>query len=125
MCFETKRTFLDDYPRLKREWNYQKNNELKLYPGNLSRKSKKKVWWKCIEKNHEWQAAIGNRTFDCNCPYCGNKKMCEDGSNSLYFTASEQLKKEWIEEKNGSMKLYSPVSGKKVWWRCLKKAHEW
>ena len=60
---------------MKKEWNYQKNNQLNLYPTKLSKGYDKKVWWIC-EKGHEWLASINSRTSKkTNCPYCTNKKV--------------------------------------------------
>lgn len=46
------------HPNLVDEWNYSKNS---LGPENYTFGSGIKVWWTC-EHNHEWQAAITNRT---------------------------------------------------------------
>ena len=60
---------------LMKEWNYEKNGDLK--PENFMPNSNKKVWWKCKE-GHEWEAVISSRTAGRNCP-CGSGrkyKMC-------------------------------------------------
>ena len=44
---------------LMKEWNYEKNGDLK--PENFMPNSNKKVWWKCKE-GHEWEAVISSRT---------------------------------------------------------------
>lgn len=55
-------------PDIAREWNYEKNGELKPY--NVKCQSNKKVWWRC-NKGHEWQAFIYNRNNRGDgCPYC-------------------------------------------------------
>ena len=124
-------SFLSDFPKLKEEWDFKRNNEVGIYPWNFSRGSNKKVWWKCNSKKecHVWQATINSRTGGKRgCPYCplNNRKICPCCRDSLWFSNPE-LREEWIEEKNGSMKLYTPSSGKKVWWKCKseKKCHVW
>ena len=57
---------------ISKEWNYEKNGNLK--PENFSANSEKKVWWKC-SKGHEWHATIANRNSGRGCPFCSNKKV--------------------------------------------------
>ena len=56
-------------PKIAQQWNCSKNGG--LTPGEVSRGSHKKVWWRC-EKGHEWQAAIYTRTREraSGCPIC-------------------------------------------------------
>jgi hypothetical protein len=121
---ELKKSFLDNYPLLKKEWDYERNSELKLYPEKFSCSSGIKVWWKCSKKHcHKWDATISKRARgNRGCPVCYNRKICDCACNSLYNAKVkniEQLRLEWDEEKNGSMKLYATGSSKKkVWWRC-------
>jgi DNA-directed RNA polymerase subunit RPC12/RpoP len=58
-------------PRLAKEWDYEKNNE--LTPADVSPNSDKKVWWECI-KGHKWQAKIGHRNHGSGCPYCSKRR---------------------------------------------------
>ena len=60
-------------PVLTEEWHQTKNGDLK--PTDVTRGSKKKVWWKCQKCGGEWQAAICNRskTNGTGCPYCSKK----------------------------------------------------
>ncbi len=108
-------------PLLLKEWNYEKNNNLK--PTDLKSGSGKKVWWKC-GKGHEWEATIYNRISGTNCPYCNNKKVLV-GYNDL-MTTNYSLCKEWNYEKNKTMipQMFTNGSHKKVWWKC-DKGHEW
>lgn len=55
------------FPEIAKEWHPTKNGDLK--PDNIGGRSSKKVWWQC-SKNHEWQAAINNRTAGTKCPHC-------------------------------------------------------
>ncbi len=109
-------------PQLTKEWNYEKNGDLK--PNVVSINSKLKVWWKC-SKNHEWEASIINRNRGTGCPYCSGRKAII-GYNDL-VTINPQLAKEWNYEKNGDLKpdMVMANSGKKVWWKCEKCGYEW
>ncbi|MBE6630455.1 MAG: hypothetical protein E7624_06365 [Ruminococcaceae bacterium] len=108
-------------PQLAKEWNYEKNGDLK--PQDFTLNSNKKVWWKC-EKGHEWQAIIANRNKGSGCPYCSGRYAIK-GKTDL-ATINPTLAKEWNYEKNGDLKPenFTANSGKKVWWKCSK-GHEW
>ena len=108
-------------PQLAKEWNYEKNGDLK--PQDFTLNSNKKVWWKC-EKGHEWQAIIANRNKGIGCPYCSGRYAIK-GKTDL-ATINPTLAKEWNYEKNGDLKSenFTANSGKKVWWKC-DKGHEW
>ncbi len=108
-------------PKLAKEWNYEKNGELK--PENVIAGSEKKVWWKC-PKGHEWQAIIYNRNKGVGCPIC-DSKVAFAGYNDL-ATTNPDLAEEWNYEKNGDLKPNAVTSGshKNVWWKC-KNGHEW
>lgn len=115
--------YVIDNAKLMAEWNWEKNNELKLDPKTLTLGSGKKVWWKCSE-DHEWQATIYNRNNGSGCPYCSGKKVLKD-YNDLQ-TVNPTLVQEWNYEKNGNIKPenFTANSNKKVWWQCSK-GHEW
>lgn len=109
------------HPVLAEEWDSEKNAP--LTPQQVSRGTKKKVWWKC-KKGHTWQSSILNRAKGRNCPYCSNK-MVLPGFNDLQ-TMYPDIAKEWNIEKNeGSLpsSVYAK-SAKKVWWQCCS-GHQW
>ena len=58
-------------PTLAKEWNYERNGNLK--PEHILASSGKKVWWKCDE-GHEWQAVIYSRNKGRCCPICYREK---------------------------------------------------
>ena len=62
----------DSYPKLIKEWNYNKN--IGLYPDSFSENSGKKVWWVCEKCKFEWEATIYNRTNGTGCPKCKTNK---------------------------------------------------
>jgi len=98
------------YPELMKEWDWGKNNELKLFPQEIYYGSTKKAYWIC-RNGHKWQATIGNRVLrGQNCPYCSNKKILA-GYNDLK-SCRPDLMKEWDFEKNTidpeKVGVYSP-----------------
>ena len=105
---------------LSKEWNYEKNGNLK--PEYLTANSEKKIWWRC-SKGHEWQATISSRNTGHGCPYCAGKKVL-NGFNDLQ-TINPELAKEWNYQKNNlTPSEVTPNSNKKVWWKCSN-GHEW
>jgi hypothetical protein len=126
---------LTEYPDISKQWNYEKNGELK--PEMFKPFSSKKVWWICektCEKGckHEWESKIANRcSNNSGCPYCSPNptKLCIHAS---IVTTHPEIAKQWNKEKNGELspEMFSYGSNKKVWWICEKTCekgckHEW
>ena len=60
-------------PELLCEWNSEKN--VGLDPLYITTHNGKKVWWKCKDCGHEWQAVVSNRTDKgSGCPICAKQK---------------------------------------------------
>lgn len=113
---EKENSLATQYPNITKQWNYEKNKNLK--PEMILPNSNKKVWWKC-SRNHEWQAAVSSRVTGGNgCPYCAGQKI-EAGYNDL-TTTNPETSFEWCYEKNDNKMPteYSAGSREKVWWRC-------
>ena len=70
------------FPEVAKEWHPTKNEN--LTPEDVTRGSKKKVWWKC-SKEHEWIAIIDSRTRGGNCPYCAGHKSSKENNLKIYF----------------------------------------
>ena len=64
---------LTRYPDVCTEWCYEKNNEIGLFPNEVSSGSHKKAWWKCKTCKHIWKSSISNRTQGKKCPVCNKK----------------------------------------------------
>lgn len=119
--FRGENDLLTLYPDLAKEWDCNKNGDLK--PSDVLPGSHKEVWWKCAN-DHEWKSTIRDRIKGKNCPYCSNIKVLS-GFNDL-ATVHPEIAQEWHYEKNGDLKpnqvKYS--ANIKVWWRCAQ-GHEW
>lgn len=110
-------------PGIAKEWNYEKNCDLK--PTEVSVSSNIKVWWKCNVCGYEWNAKVGNRTnLGRGCPKCG--KLLQKNTyreehiskvGSLVDT-NPKLAKEWHPTRNGSMTPETVSAGcsDKAWW---------
>lgn len=59
------------FPRIAKDWDYEKNE---LLPTEVSYGSSKKVNWICSKCGHKWEATISNRTNrHSQCPKCHGK----------------------------------------------------
>lgn len=119
-------------PDLAKEWNYEKNGDLK--PEDVNYKSNKKVWWiyhydvpddypiERLRGKHfkfEWRAFVNNRNrgkHSNGCPFL-NGEMVWKGYNDLE-TVNPELAVQWHPTKNGELKptQVTANSHKKVWW---------
>lgn len=110
------------HPKIAKEWHPTKNLYLSVY--DVSKGSKKKVWWlgAC---GHEWEMIIKNKvSFDRGCVYCKGKKTLA-GFNDLSTTHPEIIEY-WNFPRNTSVSIQSVSKGSDqvVWWVC-NKGHEW
>ena len=116
-------------PDLAKEWNYEKNGDLR--PEDVSCGSKKKIWWKLpydvpddyqivhLRGKHfdfEWETSILNRNRGIGCPFLSGHKVWP-GFNDLQ-TVNPELARQWHPVKNRNLKptQFTANAGKKVWW---------
>ncbi|MBQ2408641.1 MAG: hypothetical protein II309_04320, partial [Bacilli bacterium] len=114
-------SFADNYPNLLKEWDFNKNS---VNPSELTKNSKKKVWWMCLDCNYSWMTTIYHRTIrGSKCPSCMNKVVT---SNNCLSVTHPQILEKWNYEKNVHISPNDVMKGsnKKVWWICSK-GHEW
>ena len=74
-------------PEAAKEWHPTLNGSLS--PAQVTRGSKKQVWWQCRE-GHVWKAAIYSRTRQkaAGCPVCTGKVKMKSPAASLPQSAS-------------------------------------
>ena len=115
--------YVIDFPELLAEWDYDKNNQIFLYPDKTTHGSKQKPWWKC-SLGHTYEATVHHRLEGKNCPYCANRKVFS-GFNDLQ-TRYPEIAAEWHVSKNAPLLPTDIVGGshKVVWWLCPQK-HEY
>lgn len=110
-------------PHLFNEWDFVKNNELRLDIYKVTKSSGKKAWWICPKCESNYESVIANRHKGVSCPYCSGQRV--NLSNSLKSLCPD-LAKEWHPTKNGDLTPndITKSSNKKVWWlgEC---GHEW
>ena len=109
-------------PELAVEWHTTKNR--KLTPCDVTPGSSKKAWWQCPVCGHEWEAVVASRNSGVGCPACsGHATTLEN----CLATVNPALAAEWHPTKNGDLTSHDVTSGsgKKVWWKCHARGHEW
>lgn len=114
-------------------WNWEKNNNLGIYPDKITLGSDKKVWWKCSSCGFEWETEPYHIKSGRGCPNCAREKRLKSfnktiiGKRGNLFLDNPRLCKEWNFDKNVSIspKDFSPRSSVAVWWKCSKCGYEW
>lgn len=116
-------------PILALEWHPTRNGN--LTPHDVKAGTSKKVWWKCVDCGHEWEAIISSRGRKGNgCPECGKKKISESRktprSGESLRERFPEIAAEWNYENNGELtpdnvKARSSVV---VSWKCVN-GHTW
>ncbi len=107
------------HPHLIEQWHPTKNGSLE--PKHFSKGSDQKVWWLC-KNEHSYETSISHKTNKkTNCPYCSNKKVCEDNSLASKYSI-DIINKFWDCDKNINITPHdvTPNSDKKIWCFTLK-----
>ncbi len=110
------------HPQLIEEWDFEKN---KIKPTEVHSGTDLKVWWKCSEYGHSWDALIYTRAIvGLGCPICSNQRLLT-GFNDL-ATLFPEIKQYWDFEKNDKTpyEYIGTQSQKSVWFKC-EKGHSW
>ena len=80
-------SLLEKFPLIAKEWHPTKNCD--LTPDMFKSRSDHKVWWMCLDCNHEYESTIGHRTYGTSCPKCAIEKVVKppffDPSLKLVF----------------------------------------
>ncbi len=106
------------HPELIAEWHPSRNRKLEaagINPKTVGARSDRKVWWRCRECGHDWQASVASRR-DSGCPACYTRFLRERSLAVLH----PQLLAEWDAERNRDLDPYQvgASSERRVWWRC-------
>ncbi|WP_159601288.1 zinc-ribbon domain-containing protein [Agromyces humi] len=109
------------FPRVAAEWHHERNGTLtasEVFP-----MSKKTAWWQCGH-DHEWEAAIADRTGGAGCPVCAGRRVVA-GVNDL-GTSHPEIAVQWNTERNRGLtpQMVTAGSGRYVHWICAD-GHTW
>lgn len=121
-----KRDLIINNQEIMKQWHWEKNNALNIFPDKITCGSNKKAYFKCpINPQHYFFTRIDHVILDnTKCPICANQKIII-GVNDLQST-HPNLIQEWDFNKNINIKPTEVTYGKniKVWWIC-KRNHSW
>lgn len=97
-------------------------------PIQVCKGSSKKYWFKCNKCPHEFdQAPVKMLNGNNWCPYCANKKLCDDDACDTCFNksfASHEKAKYWSIKNSTSPRNIFQRTGKKYWFDCPKCQHD-
>ena len=115
--------YVSDDARLMAEWDWEHNNNLGIYPQEITCGSNKKVWWLGV-CGHIWEAQIKSRNNGRGCPICAGKIVLT-GFNDL-ATKHPEVILEWDWGRNTFCLPTKIMSNShiEVWWKC-KNGHSW
>ena len=90
---------------------------------HLTASSNRKLWWRCLNCQSEYEAKVSERIKTKKCAYCSGKRV--SALNSL-ATLNPELAKEWHPAKNGDIQPSQVTvnSNRFFWWQC-ENGHEW
>ena len=80
-----------NFPELIKEWDYDKNNLLGIYPDKVIRCSEKKVWWICPICENSYKASITHRTHGTACPKCAREFSTSFPEQALYYYLKQEF----------------------------------
>ena len=100
------------HPQLMDEWHPTRNRDLDPY--NVGQCSRSKIWWRCRECGHEWQATPHDRAHSGRgCPACARRRRiaatiernrrAEVRPERTLAVVRPQLLKEWHPTRNGEV----------------------
>ena len=103
----------------------EKNGDIK--PRQVFKSSHTKYWFNCV-CGHQFETALYSITGNRWCPYCSNKKLCEnEDCKSCYEKsfASHEKSYQWS-DKNGDVKPRQVFksANTKYWFNCVTCCHE-
>ena len=70
------------YPKIAKEWDYEKNGNLK--PTDCTFGSGKSVWWIC-KNGHHYKSPLYVRKSGSGCPYCAKNSRTSFGEQCVFY----------------------------------------
>lgn len=92
-----------------------------ITPRQIFKCSAKKAWFDCPDCNHQYESALNNVLKGKGCPYCSNKRLCEDQNCQTCFNksfASHENAKFWSDKNTIQPRQVFKNSNYKFWFNC-------
>ncbi|MDP1706227.1 MAG: zinc-ribbon domain-containing protein [bacterium] len=106
-------------PELAKEFS---SKNLPLAAKDVVAGTARKLWWRCLDCGHEWQAAGYMRVTGTHCPACTGRAATP--KNNLAIRQPE-LTKEYDPANPLPPTAFKPFSNKKVGWICDQCGYRW
>ena len=104
-------------PLLMAQWDWPKNTQRGLQPGELTQGSKVVADWVCATYlEHKWGSTVSHRTSGRTCPYCSRNRVSE--LNSLASVASQLAEQFDCVRNKTTPDLVAASSNTRYWWIC-------
>ena len=88
------------FPALARQWHPTRNGALRRE--DVVAGSHRRVWWQCPKgSDHEWEAAVVQRSSGYGCPFCRGTRVSRTNSLAARFSA---VARQWHPTKNGKLR---------------------
>lgn len=102
-------------PDLLAEWHPTRNQDLDPY--EIAAHAGLRVWWRCQDCGHEWDARPSSRM---GCPACANRRRGASSRERSLGARRPDLLTEWHLTRNGDLDPYTIglYSARKLWWSC-------
>ena len=76
----------ENLPIMLKEWDFDKNSKIGLYPDKVSPYSQQEAFWCCPRCGHEWKQRISEKTFNLTlCPNCSRESKTSFPEQTIYF----------------------------------------
>ena len=110
--FDKRNSMAQTHPELAKEYQ---GDATKIIAG-----TNKRLPWKCLTCDSEWEAVSNSRVGGSGCPVCANKQIHIDGRNSMAQTHPELA----LEYQGDATKIIAGTN-KSLDWKCSTCDHEW
>ena len=103
------------------------SNKNNITPREISLNSNKKYWFNCDRCPHDFETSLGKINIGRWCPYCSNKKLCNNNNCGICFNksfASSKRAINWSVKNNLAPRDAHLNSDKKYRFNCDKCTHE-
>ena len=107
--------------KMAKHWHPNRNGD--ITPRDVFKGSHYKAWFHCSKCNHDFECSIHNVIKGKWCPYCSNKKLCDDSDCTQCFEksfASHSMAEQWNYTRNDDItpRYVFKNSHNKYWFHC-------
>ena len=126
-------SFAEKYPEFLKDWFYEKNDTLNIFPDKIPSHYSEFVWWKCHVCGYVWTATPDNRANGRGCSNCDKENHSQIMRGILLARNGSLLKKNpdvaafWDVENNCGKTAdnVTAMCDYKANWKCPKCGHKW